>query len=95
MCSVFIYLRILSQKPYLYGILGLAHNSFKSYLSNQQQFVFIPVCSSKMVSVQCPVSQGSTLGAFLFLLSINDLNSLFNEAIIVYFADDTHLNYGS
>ena len=104
MCSLLRYLkkafhtvhhRILSQKPYHYGVLGLAHNSFKSYLSKQQQFVFISVSSSKMVSVKCPVSQESTLGAFLFLLSINDLNSLFNEAITVHFADNTHLSYGS
>ena len=31
----------------------------------------------------------------MFLLYINDLNSVFNEAITIYFADDTHLSYAS
>ena len=48
-CSVFINLekvidivdhQILFQKSYHYGVRGLAHNLFRSYLSNRQQFVF-------------------------------------------------------
>ena len=31
----------------------------------------------------------------MFLLYINDLNSVFNKAITIYFADDTHLSYAS
>ena len=103
-CSVFRYLKkafhavdhqILLQKRYHYGIRGLVHNSFKQYLSNCKQIVFISVYSSEMISVQYPISQGSTLGAFLFLLYINDLSSLFNKAITINFADDTHLSYRS
>ena len=47
------------------------------------------------MSVQYPITQGSTLGAFLFLLYINDLSSLFNKAITINFADDAHLSYRS
>ena len=90
MCRVFRYLekvfhtvdhQILSQKLYHYGILGLAHIAYlnRIYLTNNN--FFLQVFSSEMVSVKCPVSQGSTLGVFLFLLYINDLNSLFNKAI--------------
>ena len=96
MCSVFIDLekafdtvdhQVFLQKPYHYGI--------RSYLSNRQQFVFILGSSSELMPVKCGVSQGSTLGPLLLLLYINDLNSVFNKAIMMHFADDTHLKYAS
>ena len=47
------------------------------------------------MTIKCGVPQGSTLGPFLFLPYINDLNSVFNKAITIHFADDTHLSYSS
>ena len=87
--------QILLQKLYHYGIRGLAHNWFQSYLFNRQQFVFISGSSSELMSVKCGVPQGSTLGPVLFLLYITDLNSVFNKAITIHFVDDTHLIYAS
>ena len=87
MCSVIIDLekafntvdhQILLQKLHHYGIRGLAHNWFRSYLSNRQQFVFISGPSSELMSIKCGILQGSTLGPLLFLLYLNDLNSVFN-----------------
>ena len=104
MCSMFIDLekafdtvdyQILLQKLYHYGIQDLAHNWFQSYLFNRPQFVFISGFSSELMSVKCGIPQGSTLGPLLFLLYINDLNSVFNKTITIHFADDTHLSYAS
>ena len=47
------------------------------------------------MSIKCEVPQGSTLRPLLFLLYINDLNSVFNKAITIHSADDTHLSYAS
>ena len=58
-CSVFIHLQkafdtidhqILVQKLYHYGIRGLAHNWFRLYLSNQQQFTFFRIIVNQMWS---------------------------------------------
>ena len=42
------------------------------------------------MSIKCGIPQGSTLGPLLSLLYINDLNSVFNKATTIDFADDTH-----
>ena len=87
--------QILLQKLYHYGIRGLAHNWFRSYLSNGQQFVSMSGSSSEMMSIKCGVPQGSTPGPLLFLLYINDLNPVFDKVIAIHFADDTDLKYAS
>ena len=46
------------------------------------------------MSIKCGVPHGSILGQILFLLYINDLNTVFNKVITI-FADDTNLSYTS
>ena len=76
-CSVFIDLekafdtvdhQILLQILYHCGIRNLAHNRFRSYLSNLQQFSFMSGFSSELMSVKCALPQGCTLGPILLLL---------------------------
>ena len=47
------------------------------------------------MSINCGVPQRSTLVPLLYLLYINDLNSVFNKAITMHFAYDTHLTCAS
>jgi hypothetical protein len=99
-CGVFIDLKkafdtvdhnILLSKLFHYGIRGIPHEWFQSYLSDRQQFVTISECKSTLENIRHGVSQGSVLGPLLFLLYINDLHNalLFSEPYL--FADDTNL----
>ena len=74
-----------------YGIRGIPHNWFKSYLTNRCQYVYLNGSNSNSLPVTCGVPQGSILGPLLFLLYINDINSVSKVLTFVMFADDTHL----
>ena len=62
---------------------------FKSYLSNQFQFVSINGFNSDHQNIACGVPQGSVLGPLLFLIFINDLNVAIRNSSTFHFADDT------
>ena len=82
---------ILLTKLQHYGIRGIALNYFSNYLANRKQYVSIDGAQSKLASVVCGVPQGSILGPILFLLYINDLNSVSSILKTIMFADDTNL----
>ena len=75
--------KILLSKLNTYGIRGLVNGWFKLYLSNRKQYVEINYMEdtsrisekykSTVKEMKGGVSQGSVLGAVLFLLYINDL----------------------
>ena len=67
---------ILLDKLYCYGIRGIAHEWFVSYLSIRQQSVMYNGHESELKVVRCGVLQGSILGPLLFLLYINDLTNV-------------------
>ncbi len=52
-----------------YGIRGVSHEWFKSYLQNRQQYVKYKTCNSIPLNVDCGVPQGSVLGSILFILT--------------------------
>ena len=59
---------ILLQKLNFYGIRGVAHKWFTSYLSERKQKVKIGDVFSNSESIRCGVPQGSVLGPLLFLM---------------------------
>ena len=103
-CGVFVALQkafdtvdqqILLAKLNHYGICGVSNDSFKSYLSNRNQYASINDFVSGLAAVNCSVPQGSVLGPLLFLLYINDLNQAIKFCKVYHFADDTNLLYMS
>ena len=74
-CGVFIDLQkafdrddhnILLEKIQHYGIRGIAHQWFKYYLENRQQFISVSGVESELASVNYGVPQGSVLGPLPF-----------------------------
>lgn len=99
-CGVFIDLckafdtvdhHILLDKLEYYGIRGIAHKWFSSYLSNRSQFVSLGQIESGPQQILCGVPQGSVLGPLLFLLYVNDLHKCSNLLDFHLFADDTNI----
>ena len=82
--------RKLLQKLEHYGIRGEALKLLHSFLSNRQQFVSFQDLSSKTLTNNYGVPQGSTLGPLLFLIYINDIPNALNS-IPRLFADGTCL----
>ena len=91
-CGIFLDFKkaFLLDKLHHYGIRGIVHEWFTSYLANRTQTTHIDNdhISSKKNSVT-GVPQGSVLGPLLFLIYINDIYLCSNKLGFYLFADDT------
>ena len=83
---------ILLSKLNVYGVRGLAHDWFRSYLSNRKQFVHINNTNSDIKPISHGVPQGSILGPLLFLVFINDIAKSSNFFKYILYADDSTLS---
>ena len=81
---------ILLNKLEHYGIHGVAHKFFSSFLSNRCQYVSLNNKQSTCKKIACGVPQGSVLGPLLFTMYINDINSSTSDCPKM-FANDTCL----
>jgi hypothetical protein len=82
---------ILLWKLYNYGIRGITHRWFSSYLENKRQYTSVNGINSEITKVTCGVPQGSALGPLLFLLYVNDMPNAIPGEKLKLFADDASL----
>ena len=83
---------ILLSKLNFYGVRGLAHSWFCSYLDNRMQYTAVGDARSPLEKIRFGVPQGSLLGPLLFLVFINDLPNCSDKFKFVLFADDSALS---
>ena len=83
---------IILSKLEFYGIEGIAHQWFWSYLKERQQICKINQTVSNPKVILCGVQQGTNLGPLLFLLYINDLPNCLKKTNANLFPDDTSLS---
>ena len=79
----------------MYGVTGLEHDWFTSYLDNRKQFCKINGSSSDMKEINCGAPQGSCLGPRLFLIYINSLPFSLQKSHVSMYADDTTISLSS
>ena len=82
---------VLLEKLYRYGIRGIAHEWFKSYLKGRKQYVTINGKKSSTLDMLYGVPQGSILGPLLFILYINDIPNINKECTFILYADDANI----
>ena len=86
---------ILLSKLNLYGLTGVSHKLFSSYLDNRTQKCVVNGSLSECCTLKCGIRQGIILGPLLFLLYINDLPNCLSHSVPRMYADDTHLTYSN
>ena len=80
---------ILIAKLRRYGVAGQLLDWISAFLKNRKQRVLIDGTLSSEGNVTSSVPQGSVLASTLFLIFINDLESVFKHSKIKLFADDS------
>ena len=88
-------LHILLSKLRLYGVTGVSHKLFSSYLDNHTQKCVVNGSLSECCILKCGIPQGTIFGPLLFLLCRNDLPNCLSHSVLRMYTDDTHLTYSN
>ena len=73
------------------GLRGNCHDLVRDYITNRTQAVRMNDSLSSYSSTECGVPQGSVLGPLLFLIFLNDFNSISSKLEVITFADDASI----
>lgn len=86
---------ILLNRAESMGIRGKVLEILKNYLKDRVQYVKINNTLSKPLIIKTGVPQGTVLGPILFLIYIDQITRIDNNASIISYADDTVLVFRS
>ncbi len=86
---------ILLRKLHMYGMGPGAVDWFEHYLTNRVQCTKINNKLSDFQAITCGVPQGSILGPLMFILYINDMESVITDCKLSLYADDTALYFSN
>ena len=88
--------KILLKKLWCYGFQNQSFDWFESYLTDRQQLTLVNNIMSDLLHEDVyGVPQGSVLGPLLFLLYIDDIKSVIQNAYCHLYADDTIILKGA
>ena len=88
--------KILLKKLWCYGFQNQSFDWFESYLTDRQQLALVNNIMSDLLHEDVyGVPQGSVLGPLLFLLYIDDIKSVIQNAYCHLYADDTIILKGA
>ena len=88
--------KILLKKMWCYGFQNQSFDWFESYLTDRQQLTLVNNIMSDLLHEDVyGVPQGSVLGPLLFLLYIDDIKSVIQNAYCHLYADDTIILKGA
>ena len=87
---------VLLKKLWCYGFQNQSFDWFESYLTDRQQLTLVNNIMSDLLHEDVyGVPQGSVLGPLLFLLYIDDIKSVIQNAYCHLYADDTIILKGA
>ena len=79
----------------MYGMTGLEHDWFTTYLDNRKQFCRVDGTSSGVKGMKYGAPQLSCLGPLLFLIYNNDLPFSCQNSHVSMYVDDTAISLSS
>ncbi len=85
----------LLSKLNMYGIGPGALDWFRNYLHNRVQSTKVNNTLSNFLPISCGVPQGSILGPLMFILYLNDDESVVTDCQLSLYADDMAMYYAN